>query len=134
MGYAAKKVGTHDLYWSPELTVASGVYSTAAHIQIIRCLGSSGPSSRDEIADITGLSLGLTGQCLNKLKSAGVVTIASNQPNVRTYALEADRARHLFKALECYLSVEDYNQGHGSRSAIMLPFTPLGRGRAGIGA
>lgn len=120
VGFAAKKLGGQDPFWSEELTVAAAVYGTAAHMQIIRYLRANGPSTRHEVAHCTGLSYGLTAQCLNKLKSAGVIAVASEDTG-RTYALETARAWHLFQALESYLNIGEEDQSDSSGSALILP-------------
>lgn len=93
--------------------MAASVYGTAAQIQIIRYLRINGPSTRYDIADSTGLNYGLTAQCLNKLKSAGVVAVtavaapgsSAREANGRTrkYSLESTRAHALFDELASYL-------------------------------
>ncbi|MFF1255108.1 MarR family transcriptional regulator [Pseudarthrobacter sp. NPDC058329] len=91
--------------------MAASVYGTTAQIQIIRYLRLSGPATRLDIADNTGLNRGLATQCLNKLKSAGVVTTvgvpefsASEDPASRRYNLQKPRADALFDALANYLN------------------------------
>ncbi|MEV7136536.1 winged helix-turn-helix transcriptional regulator [Arthrobacter sp. NPDC093128] len=121
MGFAAKKLGGQDPFWSEELTVAAAVYGTAAHMQIIRYLRANGPSTRHEVAHCTGLSFGLAAQCLNRLKSAGVVTTPLEEQNARTYAIETARARYLFHALECYLNIGLEDRRDASGFAGVLP-------------
>ncbi|WP_442855313.1 winged helix-turn-helix transcriptional regulator [Arthrobacter sp. B6] len=90
--------------------MAASVYGTTAQLQIIRYLRVSGPATRLDIADNTGLNRGLATQCLNKLKSAGVVTTVGvpgfsgpEDPASRRYHLETPRAEALFDALASYL-------------------------------
>lgn len=121
VSFAAKKLGHQDPYWSAELTVAAAVYGSAAHMQIIRYLRANGPSTRHDIAHRTGLSHGMAAQCLNKLKSAGVVTTPPEEQVARTYHLETVRAEDLFRALESYLHIGQKDQPDATGSAVVLP-------------
>ncbi|MGC0239437.1 winged helix-turn-helix domain-containing protein [Arthrobacter sp. SD76] len=120
---------TQDPYWSTELTVAAAVYGTAGHIQIIRFLRANGPSTRQDIAQSTGLSHGVAAQCLNRLKSAGVVIFPAEDQAARTYILQTQRAADLFQALETYLNSRLRGQPDQAESAVVLPLRGPSRRR-----
>lgn len=115
--------------------MAAFVYGTAAQIQIIRYLRLSGPSTRYDIADNTGLNYGLAAQCLNKLKSAGVVTVPAvaalespaheDDARTRRYNLDSTRAQALFDELASYLMSPTH------QTADVLTAELPGQGRLG---
>lgn len=113
--------------WSEEMDAAHAAYGTAARVKIIRQLRVGGPMTRSEIASVTALGQGLVAQCLNRLRSLGVVTDGIDMPQLATrdrrFALDTRRADQLLDALTSYVTAGNGVSGHAS-SASALPLGP----------
>jgi DNA-binding HxlR family transcriptional regulator len=96
-------VGTSDM------VAAQAAFGRVARLHVIRHLYLNGSETRSEIVEGTRISHGLVGQCLNKLKSLGVVVedaTPDNPPGDRTYALDRERTDHLLRTLTAFITDE----------------------------
>lgn len=94
--------------WPADLVAAQTAFGQVARLRIIRHLRLHGPSTRSEIVDGTLISAGVVGQCINKLKSLGLVVdsaASKHRPaRDRTYALDGDRTDHLLQTMTSFIT------------------------------